>query len=95
MQPWRTQKFTIDGDLRTAGGALGFIHDATEHPRRGATLNNMLSVLIDPEAVGDLASFDNEGVMINYIYASTPAAGVDRVPPKTLKERLPHTEQTV
>ena len=48
----------------------------------------MLSVLIDPEAVGDLASFDNEvGAMINYIYASTPAAGVDQVRlPGTLKE---------
>ena len=40
----------------------------------------MLSIMIDPEAVGDLASFDQEvGAMMDYIYASTPAEGVDHV----------------
>ena len=63
------------------GGALGGVFTMQpEHPRRGATLNNMLSILIDPEAVGDLASFDQEvGAMMDYIYASTPAEGVDHV----------------
>ena len=63
------------------GGALGGLFTMQpEHPRRGATLNNMLSIMIDPEAVGDLASFDQEvGAMMDYIYASTPAEGVDHV----------------
>jgi len=46
----------------------------------GATLNNMLSILIDPAAIGDLKAFDQEvGAMIDYIHASTPAEGIDRV----------------
>ena len=63
------------------GGALGGLFTMQpEHPRMGATLNNMLSILIDPSAVGDLQAFDEEvGAMIDYIYASEPANGVDKV----------------
>ena len=63
------------------GGALGGLFTMQpEHPRLGATLNNMLSILIDPAAIGDLEAFDQEvGAMIDYINASTPADGVDRV----------------
>lgn len=82
MQPFGGHKgYGLMVICELLGGALGGLFTMQpEHPRRGATLNNMLSVLIDPEAVGDLASFDHEvGAMINYIYASTPAAGVDHV----------------
>ena len=48
--------------------------------RLGATLNNMLSIIIDPAAVGDLQAFDDEvSAMIDYIYASTPAEGTEKV----------------
>ena len=40
----------------------------------------MLSIIIDPAAVGDLQSFDEEvTAMIDYIYASTPADGTEKV----------------
>ncbi len=82
MQPFGGHKgYGLMVICELLGGALGgMLTMQPEHPRRGATLNNMLSILIDPKAVGDLASFDQEvGAMIDYIYASTPAAGVDRV----------------
>ena len=40
----------------------------------------MLSIILDPAAVGDLATYDAEvSAMIDYIYASEPADGVDKV----------------
>ena len=48
------------------------------------------------KAVGDLQAFDQEvGAMINYIYASTPADGVDRVrlPGDPEKESTAHRKQ--
>ncbi len=82
MQPFGGHKgYGLMVICELLGGALGGVFTMQpEHPRRGATLNNMLSIMIDPEAVGDLASFDQEvGAMMDYIYASTPAEGVDHV----------------
>lgn len=82
MQPFGGHKgYGLMVICELLGGALGGLFTMQpEHPRRGATLNNMLSIIIDPEAVGDLAAFDDEvGAMMRYIYASTPAAGVDQV----------------
>jgi uncharacterized oxidoreductase len=82
MQPFGGHKgYGLMVICELLGGALGGLFTMQpEHPRRGATLNNMLSIMIDPEAVGDLASFDQEvGAMMDYIYASTPAEGVDHV----------------
>ena len=63
------------------GGALG--GNFTMQPgnqRAGATLNNMLSIILDPSAVGDLAAYDAEvTAMIDYIYASKAAEGVEKV----------------
>ena len=51
-----------------------------KNARVGATLNNMLSIIIDPAAVGNLQAFDDEvSAMIDYIYASTPADGTEKV----------------
>ena len=50
------------------------------NPRKGATINNMLSILIDPSAIGNLQEFDEEvSAMIDYIYDSQPATGVEQV----------------
>ena len=59
------------------GGALGglFTMQPT-NPRLGNTINNMLSVIIDPKAVGDREAFEREvSAMIEYIYSSEPAEG--------------------
>ena len=60
MQPFGGHKgYGLMVICELLGGALGGLFTMQpEHPG-GATLNNMLSV-IDPEAVGDLASFDHE-----------------------------------
>ena len=40
----------------------------------------MLSILIDPDAIGNLQEFDEEvSAMIDYIYDSQPATGVEQV----------------
>ena len=82
MQPFGNHKgYGLMVICEMLGGGLGGLFTMQPaHPRRGATLNNMLSIMIDPNAVGDLDSFDTEvGAMMDYIYASTPATGIDRV----------------
>jgi uncharacterized oxidoreductase len=82
MQPFGKHKgYGLMVICEMLGGALGGLFTMQPaHPRLGATLNNMLSILIDPQAVGDLSAFDQEvTAMADYIYASTPASGVDRV----------------
>jgi uncharacterized oxidoreductase len=82
MQPFGAHKgYGLMVICEMLGGALGGLFTMQpEHPRLGATLNNMLSILIDPKAVGDLDDFDQEvSAMADYIYASTPATGTDRV----------------
>ena len=62
------------------GGLGGNFTMQPKNVRLGATLNNMLSIIIDPAAVGDLQAFDDEvSAMIDYIYASTPADGTEKV----------------
>ena len=46
----------------------------------GAAVNNMLSIVIDPDALGRRAAFEAEAeAMIDYIRSTPPADGVDRV----------------
>ncbi|MEO1090994.1 MAG: malate/lactate/ureidoglycolate dehydrogenase [Pseudomonadota bacterium] len=51
-----------------------------EHPRQQSIVNNMLSVLIDPAALGDPAAIAREAEAFQaYVKASPPAPGTDRV----------------
>ena len=63
------------------GGALG--GNFTMQPgnaRKGSTINNMFSVIINPGAVGGREGFADEvGVMLEYIVASETIDGVDQV----------------
>ena len=77
------------------GGALGGLF--TMQPgnvRSGNTINNMLSIIIDPEAVSDRKAFEREvSAMIEYIYESEPAEGFSGVlipgdPERESKRRL-------
>ena len=46
----------------------------------GAAVNNMLSIIIDPDAFGGRAAFEAEAeAMLDYIRSTAPADGVDRV----------------
>jgi hydroxycarboxylate dehydrogenase B len=46
----------------------------------GAAVNNMLSVVIDPDAFGGREAFEAEAeAMLDYIRSTAPAAGVDKV----------------
>jgi uncharacterized oxidoreductase len=82
MQPFGKHKgYGLMVMCELLGGALGgFYTMQPGNPRAGNTLNNMLSVIIDPAAVGDKQAFDAEvTAMIGYIYDSEPAEGVDKV----------------
>jgi uncharacterized oxidoreductase len=77
------------------GGAFGGLYTMQPgNPRLGNTVNNMLSVIIDPVAIGDKEAFDQEvTAMIDYVYDSRPADGVDKVmipgdPERSTKARL-------
>ena len=46
----------------------------------GATVNNMLSIIINPDAFGERAAYEAEAeAMIDYIRGAAPAEGFDRV----------------
>ena len=82
MQPFGLHKgYGLMVMCELLGGALG--GNFTMQPgnqRAGATLNNMLSIILDPGAIGDLAAYDAEvTAMIDYIYASEAAEGVEKV----------------
>jgi uncharacterized oxidoreductase len=82
MQPFGRHKgYGLMVMCELLGGALGGLYTMQPgQPRKGATINNMLSIIIDPAAVADRAAFDAEvTAMIEYIYASRPAAGFDAV----------------
>jgi len=82
MQPFGLHKgYGLMVMCELLGGALGGNFTMQPgNPRGGATLNNMLSVILDPSAIGDLAAFDAEvTAMIEYIYASEAAEGIDKV----------------
>ena len=82
MQPFGKHKgYGLMVMCELLGGALGGLYTMQPgNPRAGNTLNNMLSVIIDPQSVGDKQAFADEvEAMISYIYESEPAAGVDKV----------------
>lgn len=82
MQPFGKHKgYGLMVMCELLGGALaGRYTMQPGNPRKGSTINNMLSILIDPQAVGDRRAFDDEvSAMIDYIYTSKPAEGVDGV----------------
>jgi uncharacterized oxidoreductase len=46
----------------------------------GAAVNNMLTIVIDPDAFGGREAFEAEAeAMLDYIHSTEPSAGVDRV----------------
>jgi uncharacterized oxidoreductase len=50
------------------------------HPRAGGIINNMLSVIIDPDAFGDRPRLlDEIGALIGYVKSARPRAGFDEV----------------
>ena len=64
------------------GGALAGLWTIQPAPDRavGAAVNNMLSIVIDPDALGARAAFEAEAEgMLDYILSTPPAEGVDRV----------------
>ncbi len=82
MQPFGKHKgYGLMVMCELLGGALGGLYTMQpKNPRAGNTINNMLSIIVDPDAVGDKAAFDEEvTAMIEYIYASETATGVDAV----------------
>jgi uncharacterized oxidoreductase len=63
-----------------AGALTGGWTMRPEHPMAGGTLNNMLSVIIDPEALGGRGQLWREGgAMIAYLKSARPLAGVEEV----------------
>jgi uncharacterized oxidoreductase len=63
------------------GGALaGGWTIQPENPRPGTVVNNMLTVILNPDLLGDKALFQSEiRAMIEYVKSSPPVAGVDEV----------------
>jgi uncharacterized oxidoreductase len=46
----------------------------------GAAVNNMLSIVIDPDAFGGREAYEAEvGAMIDYVRSTAPSLGIDRV----------------
>ena len=82
MQPFGLHKgYGLMVICELLGGALGGLFTMQpENPRKGATLNNMLSIILDPAAVGDQDAINSEiSAMSDYIYSSEPAAGTEAV----------------
>jgi len=63
------------------GGALaGEWTMQPENPRSHNIINNMLMFVLNPEATGNAAGFQNEvSAMVDYLHSAQPAAGTDRV----------------
>ncbi len=80
------------------GGALAGQWTAQpKQPRAGNIVNHMLMFVLDPEAFGDVAQFEQEvTAMIDYLHSTAPASGHDRVripgepERETLAERSSH-----
>jgi len=82
MQPFGKHKgYGLMVMCELLGGALGGAYTMQPgNPRKGGTINNMLSIIIDPATVRDPSAFQDEvGAMIDYIYESRPATGVESV----------------
>lgn len=96
MQPFGKHKgYGLMIMCELLGGALGGLYTMQPgNPRKGGTINNMLSIIVDPNAVGDRQAFDEEvTAMVEYIYTSEAAEGVDAVlvpgdPERQCKARL-------
>jgi uncharacterized oxidoreductase len=62
------------------GGALAGQWTLRPERRIPAAVNNMLAIVIDPDAFGDRAGFETEAeAMLAYIRSTAPAEGFDRV----------------
>jgi uncharacterized oxidoreductase len=65
------------------GGALAgqwTIQPGSAHKAKGAAVNHMLSIVIDPDAFGGRETYEAEAeAMIDYIRSAAPAEGVDKV----------------
>jgi len=82
MQPFGKHKgYGLMVMCELLGGALGGLFTMQPgNEREGATINNMLSIILDPKGLGARETFDEEATaMLNYIYDSKPAEGVDAV----------------
>ena len=63
-----------------AGALTGGWTIQPAHPQAGGIINNMLSVIIDPDAFGDRRQLQGEiGALIGYVKSAPPRAGFDQV----------------
>jgi uncharacterized oxidoreductase len=63
-----------------AGALTGARTIQPAHPRQGGIINNMLSVIIDPEVFGDRGRLQDEiGALIGYVKSARPRAGFGEV----------------
>lgn len=63
-----------------AGALIGARTSQPAHPQAGGIINNMLSVIIDPEVFGDRGRLLGEvGALIDYVKAARPREGFDEV----------------
>jgi uncharacterized oxidoreductase len=63
-----------------AGALIGAWTIQPGHRRAGGIINNMLSVIIDPEVFGDRGRLQDEiGALIGYVKSARPRAGFDEV----------------
>jgi hydroxycarboxylate dehydrogenase B len=64
------------------------------HPRAGGIINNMLSVIIDPEVFGSRRQLQGEiAALIGYVKSAQPRAGFDEVLVPGEPERRRHAER--
>jgi uncharacterized oxidoreductase len=62
------------------GGLAGQWTAQPEQPRENTIVNHMLMMVLDPEAFGGVEGFHAEvSAMVDYLHATTPAEGADRV----------------
>jgi uncharacterized oxidoreductase len=63
-----------------AGALTGGLTNQPEHPQAGGTINNMLSVIVAPDALGQRDAVRREiGTAIAWIKSSRPRAGFEEV----------------
>jgi hydroxycarboxylate dehydrogenase B len=63
-----------------AGALTGGWTIQPAHPQAGGIVNNMLSVIIDPDGFGDRCQLQGEiGALIGYVKSARPRAGFDEV----------------
>ena len=63
-----------------AGALTGGRTIQPAHPRAGGIINNMLSVIIDPDAFGERRRLlDEIGALVGYVKSAPPRAGFDEV----------------